>query len=57
MSRLMEYLRQQMALPEHLRDVPREETPEEKAAYRADLERRIQEDIDATEARNANASR
>ncbi len=48
----MDYLRQQAALPEHLRDQPVDESAEEMEAKRADLGRRIQEDIDANEWRN-----
>ena len=44
----MDYLRQQADMPPELRDpAPPEPTAEERAAYHADLARRIQSDIDA----------
>ena len=47
----MDYLRQQSALPPEQRDpAPPEPTAEERAAAHADLERRIQADIDAPRA-------
>ncbi len=51
----MDYLHQQAALPEHLRDVPKEEAEEEREAKAADLGRRLQEDIDATNAKRESA--
>ena len=48
MSGFLRYLRQQAALPPDQRDPdPPEPTAEERAAYHADLARRIQSDIDA----------
>ena len=49
MSGFLRYLRQQAALPPEQRDpAPPEPTAEERAAKRADLERRAQEDIGRT---------
>ena len=48
MSGFLRYLQQQASLPPEQRDPdPPEPTAEERAAYHADLERRIQADIDA----------
>jgi len=48
MSGFLRYLRQQAALPPEQRDPdPPESTAEDRAAYHADLARRIQADIDA----------